>query len=309
MSLLNAMEMKTLRAVLRDATERWTRVGARPYQYGEAGTRTFDGNILEEAFIPGLISIPEVPSPGMPTPVLTGPRVEAVRYRRRTWRGAVRYLWEDTIGDKIGYYSRLTRGLAEALEYSLELLYHEPFFNATNPNYVGGWDRRPLLANNHLLLGGGTFNNLFTYATPTDSVLRAIEEQFDTLPDPYGRPYSVNQIIIFTSTALLRTFEQILNARAAISNPFASGQVNPNANIPPAFNAGRFLVIGSPYLNRVFNNGQVYFALGQGHKMFVGKAFSRERMFDRDDPPAVQHEVWWSGNVGWTAADRILGYV
>ena len=313
MSFLNAMEMKTLRAILRDATERWARVGLRPYQFGRDGSRQFDGNILEDALMPGLVSIPEVSNPGSPTPLLTGSKPVEVRYRRRTWRGGVRYLWEDQYADKIGYYSRLVRGLGDALEYSLELLYHEPFFNATNPNYVGGWDNLPLLSGAHKLLGGaGTWSNQYSYAAPSDTVLRQIEETFDTLPDAYGRPYAVNRIVIFTSTKLLRAFEQALNARTALSNPFASGQVNPNANIPPAFDSGRFTVIGSPYLNAIdlgSGPGNLYFALGQGHELFVGKAFSRERMFNLDNPPAVQHEVWWSGNVGWTSADRVIGYV
>lgn len=307
MSFLNQMELKTLRAILRDATENWTRVGLKPYQFGEQGSRTFDGNILEDAFIPGLVSVPEVNNPGLPTPIMQGPRVEVVRYRRRTWRGGVRYLWEDTIADKIGYYSRLTKGLSEALEYSLELLYHEPFFRATDSTYVGGWDRLPLLNSAHLLLGSGTFNNQFTFASPTDTVIRSIEEQFDTLPDPYGRPYAVNRIVIFTSTKLVRTFMQALGAQVALTHP-VGGSANQNPAIPPAFDAGRFTVIASPYLNQVAS-GNIYFALGQGHQMFVGKAFSRERMFELNDPPAYQHEVWWSGNVGWTSANRILGYV
>ena len=308
MSFLNAMQLKTLRGILRDAKENWAKVGLRPYQFGGNADRTFDGNFLEEAFIPGLVSIPEVNNPGLPTPVLTGPKIEAVRYRRRTWRGAVRYLWEDTIGDQIGYFRRLVSGLAEALQYSLEYLYHEPFFRAKDTSYVGGWDNLPLLSANHLLLGGGTWNNSFAYVTPTDTVLRQIEETMDTLPDPYGRPYAANRIMIFTSTNLLRTFEQVLNARTAISNPYASGQVNPNANIPPAFSAGRFTVVGSPYLNGL-NNGNVYFVLGDGHKLFVAKSFSKERMFELNNPPGYQHEVWWSGNVGWTSADRVVGYM
>lgn len=310
MSLPNFIEQKALRAKLREATERWARVGLRPYQYGEQGSKQFDGNILEEGLMPGLMSIPEVNNPGLPTPVLTGGRPELVRYRRRTWRGGVRYLWEDSeYGDKIGYYSMLVRGLGNALEYSLELLYHEPFFRATDSTYVGGWDRKPLLDTAHPLLGGaGTFDNRRTFATPTDTVLRDIENTFDTLPDPYGRPYAVPKIVIFTSTSLMRIFQQVLNARAALTNPFASGQVNPNANIPPAFEADRFVVIGSPYLNQI-NSGNIYFALGQGHKMFVARAFSQERMYRLDDPPAIKHEVWWSGNVGWISADRIVGYV
>lgn len=308
MGFLNVAELNALRGIIRDAKEKWARVGLRPYQFGGNADRTFNGNYLEEAFIPGLVSIPEVNNPGLPTPLLTGPGIEGVRYRRRTWRGGVRYLWEDTIGDRIGYYRRLASGLSDALQYSLEYLYHEPFFRAVDPTYLGGWDNQPLLSANHQLLGGGTWNNRYTFVAPTDNVLRTIEEAMDTLPDPYGRPYAVNRIMIFTSTSLLRTFEQILNARSAISNPYASGQLNPNANIPPAFTAGRFTVVGSPYLNRI-NNGNVYFALGDGHKLFVAKAFARERMFELDNPPAYQHEVWWSGNVGWTSADRVIGFI
>jgi hypothetical protein len=306
--ILSVTEQKALRGLLRQAQENWTKVGIEPYKVGEQGTRSFDGNLLEAGFIPGLISIPENNNAGSPTPILSGSRPRLVRYRRRTWRGGVRYLWEDTIADQIGYYQSLVKGLAEAAQYSLETLYHEPFFRATDTAYIGGWDQKSLLNSAHLLLGGGTWNNQFAYATPTDVILRQIEQTFDTLPDPYGRPYAVNKITIFTSTSLIRTFEQLLNARTAITNPLAGGTVNPNANIPPAFTAGRFTVIGSPYLNNV-SSGNVYFALGQGHKMFVANAFNRERMFELNDPPAFQHEVWWSGNVGWTAADRVIGYI
>lgn len=308
MSFLNASQLKVLRGLLRDAKENWAKVGLRPYEFGGNANRTFDGNFLEEALIPGLLSIPEVNNTGAPTPILTGPKIEAVRYRRRTWRGGVKYLWEDTIADQIGYYKRLVANLGDALQYSLEYLYHEPFFRALDGAYVGGWDNKPLLDDAHLLLGGGTWDNKNPYVAPTDTVLRTIEETMDTLPDPYGRPYAANRLMIFTSTKLLRTFEQVLNSRTAITNPYASGQVNPNANIPPAFDAGRFRVVGSPYLNRV-NNGDVYFVLGEGHKLFVAKAFSRERMFEVNDPPGYQHEVWWSGNVGWVAPDRVVGYM
>jgi hypothetical protein len=305
--ILNFTEQKALRGLLRQAQENWAKVGLQPYKYGEQGSRSFDGNLLEAGMIPGLISIPENNNPGSPTAILSGSRPQLVRYRRRTWRGGVRYLWEDTITDKIGYYQMLVRGLSEATQYSLETLYHEPFFRAADATYVGGWDEKPLLSSTHLLLGGGTWNNTNAYAAPTDTILRQIEERFDTLPDPYGRPYAVNNIVIFTSTSLVRTFKQILGAVTAISNPTGSG-VNPNPNIPSVLTAGRFTVIASPYLNSI-SSGNVYFAIGQGHKMFVAQAFSRERMFELNDPPGFQHEVWWSGNVGWVSADRIVGYL
>lgn len=308
MGFMNAIELKALRGILQKVIEDWAKPGIVPYEWGGNANRRFDGNYLEEAFIPGLTSIPEVNNPGDPTPLLAGPKIEGVRYRRRTWRGAVRYLWEDAFGDKIGYYQNLVSGLGQAALYSRELLYHEPFIKAVDTTYLGGWDNKPLLDDAHLLLGGGTWDNKFVYVTPTDLVLRFVEETMDTLPDPYGRPFAAGQLLIFTSTNLYRTFEQILNARTAITNPYASGQVSPNPNIPPAFDAGRFRVVGSPYLNRV-NNGNVYFVLAKGHKMFVATAFSKERMFELNNPPAYQHEVWWSGNVGWTSADRVIGYM
>lgn len=308
MTALTLAEQKALRAILRDAQQNWTRVGLRPYQFGAEGTLNFDGSVLEVAYMPGLVSVPEVNDPNLPTPLLQGSRPQVLRYRRRTWRAGVRYLWELTIDDKIGYYQKLVRGLAEALEYSLERLYHEPFFRAIDTSYVGGWDRLPLLSNSHLLLGAGTYNNQRTFATPTDTVIQDIQNYFDTTPDAYGRPVSVSKILIFTSQKHYLRFKQILWATTAITNPYASGQVNPNPNIPTAFEADRFIVVASPHLNQV-NNGDVYFALGQGHTMFVGKAFARDRMFERNDPPAVQHEVWWSGNVGWFSAERVLGYV
>lgn len=256
----------------------------------------------------GLHSVPEINNPSLPTPVLTGQRPEVVRYRRRTWRAAVRYLWEDTIDDKIGWYRRLVRNLAGALEYSLELLHHEPFLRAIDATYTGGWDNQPLLSSAHQLLGGGTFNNQRTFVAPTDVIIREIEEHFNTIPDPYGRPVAVNNILLFVPTKWYLTFQQILNSRTAITNPLASGQVNPNQGIVPAFTAGRFTVVGSPYLNSI-NNGNVYFALGQNHTLFRGMSFSRDRMFELNDPPGFQHEVWWSGAVGWLSAESVLGYI
>lgn len=307
MPALTLAEQKALRGILRQAQENWARVGARPYEFGAEGVRQFDGSILEVAYLPGLVSVPEVNDPNLPTPLLSGKRPQVLRYRRRTWRAGVRYPWELTLDDRIGYYKALVRGLAEAMEFSLERLYHEPFFRAVDATYVGGWDRLPLLHNAHQLLGFGTYNNRRVFTAPTDTVIRSIQEYFDTVPDPYGRPVSVNKIMIFTSQKHFLAFRQALNATAAITNPLASG-ANPNANIPPAFEADRFIVVGSPYLNQV-NNGDVYFALGAGHTMFIGKAFSRDRMFERNDPPAYQHEVWWSGNVGWFSAERVLGFI
>lgn len=306
-NFLHLAEQKALRAILRDSTENWVRVGERPYAFGEEGTVKFDGSNLEFGMMIGLHSVPEINNPNLPTPVLTGQRPEVVRYRRRTWRGAVRYLWEDTIDDKIGWYKRLTRNLSRALEYSTELLYHEPFFRAIDTAYVGGWDRRSLLHNTHDLLGGGTFDNLHAFAAPTDAIIRQIEEHFNTIPDPYGRPVTVNNIMIYTSTRWFLTFQQILNSRTAITNPLAPG-VNPNQAIVPAFTTGRFTVVASPYLNGL-SGGNVYFALGQNHTMFKGTAFAKDRMYEINDPPGYKHETWWSGGVGWLSAESILGYI
>jgi hypothetical protein len=219
----------------------------------------------------------------------------------------VRYLDELELDDKIGYYRRLVRGLSDALEYSLELTYHEPFIRALDATYIGGWDRRPLLDTAHPLLGSGTYNNRRAFVAPTDTVLEDIQLYFDTTPDPYGRPVPVSRIMLFTSQRHFYRFKQILQARTAIINPVGSG-VNPNPNIPSVVETERFVLVGSPYLNQV-NNGDVYFALGAGHTLFSARAFSRERMFRRDDPPATQHEVWWSGNVGWFDATQVLGYM
>ncbi len=308
MPALTLAEQTALRGILRDAQERWARVGLRPYRFGAEGADLrFDGSILEMAAMPGLVSVPEIDDPNSPTPVMQGPRPQVVRYRRRTWRAGVRYLEELELDDRIGYYRRLVRGLSEALEYSLELTYHEPFFRAVDSAYVGGWDRKPLLDTAHLLLGAGTFNNRKPYVAPTDTVLEDIQLHFDTIPDPYGRPVPVSRIMLFTSQKLFYKFKQILQAKTAITNPLAAS-VNPNPNIPSVVETERFVLVGSPYLNRI-NNGEVYFALGAGHTMFVAKAFSRERMFRKEDPPATQHEVWWSGNVGWFDATQVLGYI
>lgn len=307
-NFLQLAEQKALRAILRDYTEKWVRVGERPYAFGEEGNARFDGSELEFGMMIGLHSVPEINNPNLPTPLLTGQRPEVVRYRRRTWRAGVRYLWEDTIDDKIGWYKRLTRNLSGALEYSVELLWHEPFFRAIDPNYIGGWDRKTLLNDTHDLLGGGTFDNRRAFATPTDAIIRQIEEHFNTIPDPYGRPVAINNIMIYTSTKWYLTFQQILNSRTAITNPLASGQVNPNQGIVPAFTAGRFTVVASPYLTGV-NNGDVYFALGQNHNMFKATAFAKDRMYEINNPPGYVHETWWSGGVGWLSAESILGYI
>jgi hypothetical protein len=308
MPALTLAEQTALRGILRDAQQRWARVGLRPYQFGAEGADLkFDGSILEMAAMPGLVSVPEINDPNSPTPVLQGPRLEAVRYRRRTWRGGVRYLDELELDDRIGYYKRLVRSLADALEYSLELLYHEPFIRAIDPNYIGGWDRKPLLDTAHLLLGSGTYNNRRAFVAPTDTVLEEIQLHFDTIPDPYGRPVPVNRIMLFVSQKLFYRFKQILQARTAIINPVGTG-VNPNPNIPSVVETERFVLVGSPYLNRI-NNGDVYFALGAGHTLFLAKAFSRERMFKENNPPSTQHEAWWSGNVGWFDTTQVLGYI
>jgi len=308
MPALTIAEQKALRGILRQAQENWARVGERPYTFGAEGVRRFDGSILEVAYMPGLVSVPEVGDPNAPTPILQGGRPQVLRYRRRTWRGGVRYLDELELDDRIGYYRRLVSGLAEALQFSLERLYHEPFFRAVDPTYIGGWDRKPLLDTAHLLLGAGTYNNRRAFAAPTDTVLKEIQQHFDTIPDPYGRPVPVGRIMIFTSQKWFYNFKQLLGATTAITNPLASGQVNPNPNIPSIVETERFVLVGSPYLNNI-NGGDVYFALGSGHTMFIGRAFSRERMFKLNDPPATQHEVWWSGNVGWFDATRVLGYL
>ena len=308
MPALTLAEQTALRGILRDAQQRWTRVGLRPYQFGAEGADLkFDGSILEMAMMPGLISVPEINDPNSPTPVMQGPRPQVVRYRRRTWRAGVRYLDELELDDRIGYYRRLVRGLSDALEYSLELLYHEPFIRALDNTYIGGWDRRSLLDTAHLLLGSGTYNNRRAYVDPTDTVLEDIQLYFDTTPDSYGRPVPVSRIMIFASQKLFYKFKQILQARTAIINPVGTG-VNPNPNIPSVVETERFVLVGSPYLNQV-NNGNVYFALGAGHNLFLAKAFSRERMYKKDDPPATQHEVWWSGNVGWFDTTQVLGYI
>jgi hypothetical protein len=309
MPALTLAEQTALRGILRDTQQRWARVGLRPYQFGAEGADLkFNGSILEMAMMPGLISVPEISDPNSPTPVMQGPRPQVVRYRRRTWRAGVRYLDELELDDRIGYYRRLVRGLSEALEYSLELLYHEPFIRALDNTYVGGWDRKHLLDTTHLLLGSGTYNNKRAYVAPTDTVLEDIQLYFDTTPDPYGRPVPVSRIMLFTSQKLFYKFKQILQARTAIINPVTSGAVNPNPNIPSVVETERFVLVGSPYLNQI-NNGDVYFALGAGHNLFLAKAFSRERMFKKDDPPSTQHEVWWSGNVGWFDATQVLGYI
>jgi hypothetical protein len=308
MPALTLAEQTALRGILRDAQQRWARVGLRPYQFGAEGADLkFNGSILEMAEMPGLISVPEINDPNSPTPIMQGPRPQVVRYRRRTWRAGVRYLDELELDDRIGYYRRLVRGLSDALEYSLELLYHEPFIRALDATYIGGWDRRPLLDNSHLLLGSGTFGNRRAYVAPTDTVLEDIQLHFDTTPDPYGRPVPVSRIMLFVSQKLFYRFKQILQARTAIINPVGAG-VNPNPNIPSVVETERFVLVGSPYLNQI-NNGDVYFALGAGHNLFLAKAFSKERMFRKDDPPATQHEAWWSGNVGWFDATQVLGYM
>ncbi len=307
MPALTLAEQTALRGILRDAQQRWARVGLRPYQFGAEGADLkFNGSILEMAMMPGLISVPEVSDPNSPTPVMQGPRPQVVRYRRRTWRAGVRYLDELELDDRIGYYRRLVRGLSDALEYSLELLYHEPFIRALDATYIGGWDRKPLLDDAHLLLGGGTYDNKRAFVAPTDTVIEDIQLYFDTTPDPYGRPVPVSRIMLFTSQKLFYKFKQLLQARTAITSPL--GGANANPNIPSVVETERFTLVGSPYLNQI-NGGDVYFALGAGHNLFLAKAFSRERMFKKNNPPSTQHEVWWSGNVGWFDATQVLGYV
>ena len=75
MPALTLAEQTALRGILRDAQQRWTRVGARPYQFGAEGADLrFDGSILEMAAMPGLVSVPEISDPNSPTPVMQGPR-------------------------------------------------------------------------------------------------------------------------------------------------------------------------------------------------------------------------------------------
>lgn len=308
LNFLTTTQQKALSALLRDARQNWTRVGTEPYAYGREGVVNFEGDWYEDGVIPGLISIPEWNRPNDPTPLLTYPgQPRLLRYRRRTWRGGVEYLWEAQRTDYLNMYKRLVQGLGEALEYSLERLYHEPFFRATDASYIGGWDAQPLGSANHQLIGSGTFNNLRTWAAPTDTMFQDIETYFMTVPDAYGRPVAVTDLLVFTSTKWELKIRQIFNSVTAITNPLSAGQVNPNPNIAPGFTSGRFKFVFSPYLNEV-NGGNILFVLGRGHEMFYGKAFSMERMFQKNDPPSYQHEVWWSGNVGWRSAERILVY-
>lgn len=316
MATLPLAEIQALKGVFRDAATNFQRVGERIYEGGANPRPKFDGNYFEDGFWGGLHLIPEVDRAGSPTPVIVGFDPVIVRYRRRSWRGAVRYLWEQQYGDKIGYYAKLAKSLAEALMYTRELVAHEPLNRGMDSTYLGGWDNKPLLDTTHpLLSGSGTFSNRRTYASPSQSVLEDIQLYFNTVPDPYGRPIVVPKITLVVPSAQEYTWRQLLNTTTAISRVEGntlSSSINPNPNIVSVVESGRFTLLTTPYLFYNPNTSgvpQVYYALGAGHELFLADAFLKTKTWEMDDPDAVVHRVWWSGAVGWRSAERVLGYV
>lgn len=309
MSTMPIAEIKALEAVLQKAASDFQRVGSLIYQGGRDAMPKFDGNFFETGFWGGLHSIPEVPNDGDPTPVLTGFEPVVLRYRRRTWRGAVKYLWAQKFGDKIGYYANLARSLGEALAYTKELLMHEPLNRATDTTYTGGWDNLPLLSNAHPLLAGtGTFNNLNTYVSPSQTVLESLQVAFNQVPDAYGRPIVVPKINLVVPSSQEYTWRQLLGTGTAISRVEGTTLTSPqpNPNIVSVVESGRFTLIPTPYI--FYPNNQAYFAIGVGHELFFAEAFARSRNYAENNPEATVHEVQWSGNVGWRSAERIIGY-
>lgn len=308
---LSPAVLNSLKGVVREAASQWLRIGRRAYQNGANPFPSFEkgrGGVYEDAIITGAYTIPEINRRGDPAPILTGGAIGAVRYRRRIWKGAVQYLEDDAWDDGIGIYEKMVRWLVDSLEYALELLYHEPFFRYADATYLGGWDEKPLASTAHVRLNGETYSNQVAFATPTDLVIRDIENYFATLKDDNGRFAPITgRLTIFTSTKHFLTLKQVLNATTAITNPLNATQINPNPNIPPIFSTERFEVIASPYLNAV-NNGNVMFVLAQGHDMFVATARSNQRMVPLREPLGAKHVVEWSGNVGWRRANHILVY-
>lgn len=267
------------------------------FALGGYGSKTMDAR-YEELGVKGTLgAIPKLDDKFKPYPILEAPNPRVLTVEAASYRGAYAYLWEDLQDDKIGFYKDMASSLAQALLYTRELVAHDIFNRARDATLPQGWDNLSLGNAAHQLLnaGAGTYSNLLAAAAPSETLLKSIMDYFDKLPDHNGRPNKAARIVIICHISRLRDWKQILSATTAITQvpgvTLTAGTVNTNSAIPNYFQADNVTVIGTPYFNATDLNSAIVIAPGI-NGLYWRKRYSREGMFDDNNPPKTTHFTW-----------------
>lgn len=250
--------------------------------------------------------VPRDPGRLQTTPLLTAPDPQPLTIKPVDLRGAHGFLWRDMKDDTWGRLRRLAASLGESMQTTLEYFGHTLFNNYTDSSIAIGWDGQPLGSATHRVLNGTTYSNLLPAAAPSEALINSIFDYFESVPDDHGRPTRVTSFNMVVHHREYRAFSQLMNTKTAIS--VVSGATptgpNPNPNIPSILNQDPlgYKLTPSPYLLpglRVI--------LGEGHQAFYWHRFGPLLSnYTRNDPPAEVYRVWWSGNVGFMDARRVL---
>lgn len=268
------------------------------FALGGYGSSTMDARYAELGVKGVLGAIPRQRDRFKPYPLIDAPNPKILTVEASSYRGAYAYLWEDLQDDKMGYYKEMASSLAQAALFTRELIAHDMFNRAKDSTLPQGWDGLTLANAAHPLLNpaAGTYSNTIAAAAPSETILQSVMDYFDKIPDHQGRPNKAStKIVLLVHISKLRAWRQILNSPTAITNVAAaqltSTSPNPNPQIPNYFQSDNVTVIGTPYFTATDLNSFIAIAPGI-NGLYWRKRFTREGLFDDNNPPKTTHFVW-----------------
>ena len=259
---------EVLKAAVRYSNDKFVRQAAQLYQgaaegYGYGTIDMASKKIIRQPVLE--TSLPYVPNPGAPHPMLSFPDPKPLTITGRTYRAGVQSLWEIEVDDKVGYFVRQHKAFGTSIARTEELAAMEIFNRATDPTFTSGWDNLPLGHNAHALGGGGTYSNLIPAQPPSEALKETILRYFNNVPSEYGWPQMVDSIIIITGEAYAWRWKQIIGSPTAITHPFSAADPNQNPAIRPLAQSedGRFTIFAAKNLE----DETTQIILGSGHEL------------------------------------------
>lgn len=235
----------------------------------------------EEAMWAGVGVPQKVESDVEVTPQMEASLGPPVRIRHSTYRGAYMFTKKAARDDRWNWLRKAASSMGEGMRELHELLAHELLNNAQSR--IVGWDRKPLAATDHKLIGtSATYSNLFPASGPSYALLSEIRKYGLKMPDDRGFTRRAQNVKIFVPEEDVPIWEQYVKSS---TDPT---QQNPNV-INPYQNVQ---VFGDPYLTAY--TAVVIYDMPRSY--WFNRFGPNTDTFNKDDPPALVHRIWWEGS-------------
>lgn len=270
-----------------------------------------NNKVEQDVLHSGLPAVPEVPGDLLKTPMASFKIANPVGYRQRNFRLAYKYTRKAAKYDNAGKITGVVSTMGEGMAYTMEVVGHEIFNQATTKNV--GWDKLPLGSNAHKLVGTSqTYDNLGTPGSyPSTALLQEIYNYFKRVPNDQGWAVPVGISLVVCAPELGPAWRQLVGSSVQVgvgdgSNAGGYGakgnQLQENLSNPFSGLITPDKIVESHYLA----DTGMSIIIGEGHQMnmFVGEA-PRTRTWNEPNPEAIVHEITADFVVGVTDSRRI----